>query len=62
LQLVYDPAMLTCTSVEKGSQLAGGLATNLEVPGIITLGWYTWPGATLPDNTEIFVLNFSKVS
>lgn len=62
LQLVYDPAILTCTSVEKSSLLTGGLATNLEVPGIITLGWYTWPGVTLPDYSEVFILKFSKVS
>ncbi len=62
LQLLYDPAFIICTSVEKGIQLAGGLATNLEVPGVITIGWYTWPGVTLSDNSEVFVLNFSKVS
>ena len=62
LQLLYDPTLVNCTSVVKGSQLGGGLATNLNVPGVITLGWYTWPGLTLPDNTEIFSLNFSKIA
>lgn len=62
LQLVYDPEILTCTTVEKSTSLSGGLATNLEVPGIITLGWYTWPGVTLPDYSDVFILKFSKVS
>ena len=62
LQLQYDPEIAVCTSVTKGTLLPGSLATNLNVPGVITIGWYTWPGVTLTDHTEIFLLNFSKIT
>ena len=62
LQILYDPAIVTCTSVNQGSGMVGGIATNLTVPGVITLGWYTWPGITMPDNSIMFELNFSRVS
>jgi hypothetical protein len=61
LKLMYDPAIATVTSVTKGPLLVGNLATNLSVPGVISLGWYTYPGTTLPNNTIIFNISFSKV-
>lgn len=61
LQFLYDPAVATCVSVSKGPQLPGTIAYNIDVPGIITLGWYTWPGTTLTDNSVIFELGFTKV-
>ena len=60
MQIVYDPAVLTCTAVNNSSVLPGGLATNISNPGIITFGWYTWPGVTLPDDSEIFILSFTR--
>lgn len=62
LQFVYDPAIALCTTVTAGALLPGGLALDLSVSGIISLGWYTWPGVTLPDNTVVFNLNFSKIT
>ncbi len=62
LQLLYDPAVAICTSVAKGALLPGGLATNIATPGLIRFGWYTYPGLTLPDNSVIFVLTFTRVS
>jgi hypothetical protein len=62
LKIVYNPAIVTCTSVAKGTLLVGSLASNLTVPGVITLGWYTYPGVTLPDNTVIFNISFSKTT
>jgi hypothetical protein len=57
---LYDPAVATCTGVTKSASLPGGLAVNMDTPGVITIGWYTWPGVTLPDNSVVFNLNFSK--
>ena len=62
LQWMYNPAIVTCTAATKGPAMPGGIATNLTNPGIVTLGWYTWPGVTLPDNSVIFNLTFSKVA
>ena len=61
IQILYDPAIATCASVNLGPGMVGGIATNLSIPGVITIGWYTWPGITLPDNTVKFELNFSRV-
>ncbi|MFU8844604.1 MAG: cohesin domain-containing protein [Bacteroidales bacterium] len=60
LRWLYDPAVATCTGVTKSASLPGGLAVNTDTPGVITIGWYTWPGVTLPDHTVVFNLNFSK--
>ena len=62
LKLTYDAAIVTATSITTGPLLGGSLASNLTVPGVITLGWYTYPGVTLPDNTVIFNIDFSKVA
>ncbi len=61
LQLLYDPAIATCIAVDKGSQLPGQLASNVSIPGVITLGWYDWPGVTLPDNSITFKFTFNRV-
>ncbi len=61
LKIVYDPAVAIATSVTVGNPLLGGnLVYNVSAPGVITLGWYTWPGVTLPDNSVIFNVNFSR--
>lgn len=63
MQLLYNPAIATCTSVTNGPGLPGGLDYNVTTtPGVVTFGWYTWPGVTLPDNSVIFNLNFTKVT
>lgn len=61
LQLLYNPEIAMCIAVDKGSQLPGQLASNVSIPGVITLGWYDWPGVTLPDNSIIFKFTFSRV-
>lgn len=62
LKLVYDPEIAIATSVTSGPLLGGNLNTNLTVPGTIILGWYAFPGITLPDSTVIFNIQFSKVA
>jgi PKD repeat protein len=54
--------MDTATGVTPGSLLGGSLSVNITVPGTITLGWYTYPGKTIPDNTVIFNIAFTKVT
>jgi hypothetical protein len=61
-EFYYDPSIATATSVTIGPSMVGGLAINIETPGVITVGWYTYPGITLPDNSVIFNLAFSKVA
>lgn len=60
MQILYDPAVLTCTAVNNSPLLPGNIAINISNPGIITFGWFTWPGAILPDDSEIFILSFTR--
>ncbi len=62
LKLAYDPAIIRAISVSRGPLMAGDVTSNLAVPGVVTLGWYTWPGKTLPDNSVIFNIVFDKVA
>ncbi len=62
LKLIYDSSILIATAVSKGPLLTGTLASNIATPGVITLGWFTYPGVTLPDETVIFTISFTKVS
>ena len=62
LQLIYDPAIAVASSVTTGPLLGGGLNYNLTEPGKIILGWYAWPGISLPDSTIIFNIQFLKVT
>ncbi|MBP7849768.1 MAG: hypothetical protein KA053_05790, partial [Lentimicrobiaceae bacterium] len=62
LKILYDPAIAVATVVTVHPLLSGNLATNLTVPGVIKLGWFTYPVVSVPDGTPIFTLSFSKVS
>ncbi len=62
LKLLYDPAIITVTGVTTGSLMGGNLTTDLSVSGIISLGWFTYPALTLPDNTVIFNIAVTKVT
>lgn len=62
LTLVYDPEIIFATAVTTGALLGGNLNANLSIPGKIILGWYDWPGISLPDSTPIFNIGFSKVA
>ncbi len=62
MQVLYDPAIALATSVSIGTGVAGNINYNVTVPGVITFGWYTWPGINMPDNSVIFNLNFTKVT
>ena len=62
MQLLFDPAIASATSVVKGSSLPGGINYNNAVPGIIRFGWYTWPGVNLPDDEVAFIITFTKVT
>jgi PKD repeat protein len=62
LKLLYNPAIVAVSSVTTGPGLGGYLSTDLNVPGIISLGWATYPGVTLPGNPVIFNITFTKVA
>ncbi len=62
LELHFDPAIATATLVTTGPGLGGGFNTNLTVPGVIIIGWYTYPGVTMPANSIIFNITFSRVT
>lgn len=62
LEIHYDPAVALATSVTIGPTLGGSINTNLTVPGVIIIGWYTYPAVTLPGPPVIFNISFSKVA
>ena len=64
LQLLYDPSIVTATAIVKGPLLNGTVNSNLMTPGVISWNWYKTQqfGVTLPDNTVIFNVTFTKVA
>lgn len=62
LKLQYDPGIASAVSVQTSPQLGGMLSTDLNVPGVIYLGWYRYPAVTLPDSTVIFNITFAKIN
>lgn len=61
LMLLYDPEIAVATAVFPGPQAGGSLNANLTEPGTIIIGWYTWPGISLPDSSLLLTVLFSKV-
>lgn len=62
LRLYYDPAIATAINVTKGALLPGNLNVNVVTPGIVALGWYHSANVTLPSNSVIFNISFTKVT
>ncbi|MCO5257750.1 MAG: cohesin domain-containing protein [Lentimicrobium sp.] len=65
IKLFYDPAIATVTSVTASPAISGantGINFNNTVPGAVNFGWFATPGRSVPDNTVIFNIHFSKVS
>jgi hypothetical protein len=61
LKIIYDPDVVNPTGVKKGTELGGTLDVNLANPGIILIGWFTFPGVTLTDGSVVFKIEFDKV-
>jgi PKD repeat protein len=61
LEIHYNASITTVTGVTTGPLLGGGLTVDLSIPGIISLGWYTFPGKTLVDGSVLFNIACSKV-
>jgi hypothetical protein len=62
LKLLYNPAIAVAKWVTVSPGLGGTMSTNLSDPGIIRIGWFTFPGITLSDGSVIFHIEFEKVS
>lgn len=61
LKLVYDTLVTRPSSVAIGKGLGGTLSFNLSKPGVIIIGWFTFPYVTLDDGAEIFNIKFEKI-
>ncbi|KAF0194352.1 MAG: hypothetical protein FD166_3537 [Bacteroidetes bacterium] len=64
LKLFYNPAIATVTSVTVSSLISGantGFNFNNTIPGAINFGWFATPGRTVPDNSVVFNIHFTKV-
>ena len=62
LKILFDPAISSVSAVTTGPLLGGSVTSNWSVPGSVNFGWYTYPGKTLPDNTVLFNITFTKVA
>ncbi len=62
LKLLYNSSIVSVTGVTNGPAMAGTLSTDLSIPGVISLGWFTYPGLTIPDNSVMFNISFSRVA
>jgi len=68
LKLHYNPAIGTVTSVTANPLLTPvipvyyTLNSNYSVPGEVAIGWSISQALTVPDNTPIFYIHFSKVA
>jgi hypothetical protein len=62
LRLLYNPAIVTATQVTVASGIPGQISFNVTTPGVISWGWFTYPGISLPDNTVVFNVSFSKAA
>jgi len=59
--MLYDPSIALATSVSIASGVGGIISFNVTTPGVVSWGWYTYPGISLPDNSVVFHVHFSKV-
>ncbi len=62
LKMTYDSTIARATAIVTGSLPGGTLVSNLSVPGIISIGWYAFPGVTLTGNPVLFSIVFTKIS
>ena len=62
LKITYDPDVVNPTGVIKGPGLGGTLDVNLANPGVIVIGWFTFPGVTLTDGSVVFDIVFEHVN
>ncbi len=62
IKILYDSTVVHPTGATVGPQLGGNMSVNLNLPGIIYLSWYTYPGVTITGNPVILNLNFTKVA
>ncbi|NCA84757.1 MAG: T9SS type A sorting domain-containing protein [Clostridia bacterium] len=61
-QFIFNQTIAGNPVVTKGPTLVGSLGYVLNQPGQITVGWFTWPAATLADDAVVFYLTFTKVN
>lgn len=65
LKLFYNPAIASVTSVTVNPLISGpntGFNFNNTVPGAVNFGWFATPGKTVPNNTAVFYIHFTKVA
>ena len=60
LDIMYDPTIATYSSVAQGSGLNGGIS-GFASNGHISIGWFTYPPATLANNDVLLTITFNKV-
>ncbi len=62
LQLEYDETIVNAIAVTQAGLQGNFFNVYLGDPGKISLGWLTYPGLTLPDESIIFTIDFVQVS
>lgn len=62
LRIVYDPAIAIATLAAKAPGIGGSFSYNVATPGVVSWGWFIFGGLTLPANTVLFNITFTKIS
>ncbi|MBL7905357.1 MAG: hypothetical protein JNL22_10085, partial [Bacteroidales bacterium] len=65
MKLFFDPAIATVTSVTATPGISGentGFSYNITVPGAVNFGWFATPGRSIPDNSVVFSIHFTKIA
>lgn len=62
LYLEYDEAIVNAIAVTQDGLQGNFFSVNLSDPGKISVGWLTYPGLNLPDESAIFTIEFVQVS
>lgn len=60
LEIHFDPSVATAAGATANPAIGGSLVVNISNPGKIILSWFTWPGATLPANSMVFQISFTR--
>lgn len=60
LTIDFDGIIASVASVTTGEFFQGGMNYNASDPSRIVIGWYTWPGLILPDNSVLFDIKFNR--
>jgi hypothetical protein len=62
ITLQYDKSVMMLTDPPAALHCGKGtLGVNNTIQGTVKFGWFTWPGISLPDDSILFEMGFTKI-